>query len=336
MNKNNLCFFAFVVMTVHCLSQPYVGTIFIDEHIVSPSDSSVFVNATYTGQDLKTVFDRRVDDWVTINAFLFDVEWNDGLTSEAVVNPEFGTSALAEIMAEKYGRIIGQLPHCLRTDVHEIWIHQGKEDFGGGNNSILIHTTQADLYEAEGILEETLLHEACHTSLDATHAESADWLIAQSLDEVFISDYAKDNPKREDIAESFLAWIAVRHRADRISAQDFNAIIKAIPNRLIYFDEIVCDLFPLKVENVLSLNESNEELTDVVFYPNPAADVVQLKLEDEDFIGIIIYNSIGEIVIKSNYRNIQELNLSHLVSGVYYFSLNKEDGSQIIKKLIKK
>ena len=124
------------------------------------------------------MYDRRVNNWITINAFLFNASFNDGLTTEVQVNPEFGTSTAAGVEANKYATSVGRLPTALRRDVRALWIHQGVQPFGGGNNSILIHTGQADLYVADGILEETFVHEASHTSLDAAHAAAAGWLAA--------------------------------------------------------------------------------------------------------------------------------------------------------------
>ena len=65
--------------------------------------------------------------------------------------------------------------------------------------------------------KETLVHEAAHTSLDSAHASAAGWLAAQSADPTFISTYARDFPAREDIAETFVLYLAVRYRSDRIS-----------------------------------------------------------------------------------------------------------------------
>ncbi|MFW6224442.1 MAG: hypothetical protein ACOC4R_02150, partial [Bacteroidota bacterium] len=97
----------------------------------------------------------------------------------------------------------------------------------------------------DGILEETLVHEASHTSLNATHATSEGWIEAQDIDGAYISTYAKDYPEREDIAESFLPWLAVRYRRDRISDDDYNTITETIPNRLKYFDDMDFDMFPV-------------------------------------------------------------------------------------------
>ena len=165
------------------------------------------------------MFDRRVDDDVECEAYLFDATFDDGLTAEIQVNPEFGSEAAAQAEADKYGDVIGRLPTVLRADVETVTIHKGTRPFGGGNDNLLIHTGQSARYEADGILEETLVHEASHTSLDDAHAEAAGWLDAQRADAEFISNYARDNPIREDVAESFLPYLAIRYRADRIDGE---------------------------------------------------------------------------------------------------------------------
>jgi putative aminopeptidase FrvX len=109
-----------VMLPLSSPAQPYSGTIFIDPDIITDSDPSTLTSVTYTGQGVVTVYDRRPPGWVTINAYLFDVTWNDGLTSVAMVNPEFGSEAAAAVEAETYAHAIGKLPTCLREDVNEI------------------------------------------------------------------------------------------------------------------------------------------------------------------------------------------------------------------------
>lgn len=313
-----LFLFGFMMLTAIILSAqpPYSGTIFIDSDIITASDPSAIQSTTYTGQGMVTMYDRRIPDWVTVNAYLFDVVWEDGLTSVAQVNAEFGTLAAATVEAEKYGFLIGQLPVALRRDVDEIWIHQGVEPFGGGNRSILIHTGQTTLYENDGILEETLVHEASHTSLDADHAAHPDWLAAQSLDTTFISTYARDNPTREDIAESFLMWLAVRYRQDSISVQTYNTITQTIPARLAYFDSLQLDLSPF-VSNSPSLSINVYAPQGLKIYPNPTTDVIQIEMDlrlDED---IRVFNSIGQEVTQLSSFEDGQLNISRLPSGTY-------------------
>jgi hypothetical protein len=233
----------FIIQAVDAVP-PFWGTIFIDPDIITAADPTTYVGTTYSGQGYRWTYDRRVNDWTYINAYLFNTSFNDGLTAEIQVNPEFGSPAAAIVEAQKYSVAIGRLPTVLRTDVDSVWIHQGTQVFGGGNNSILIHTGQADLYSADGILEETLVHEASHTSLDAAHAASPGWLAAQVADGEFISNYAYLHPTGENIAETFLTYFAVRVQFERISQSIVNTIVNTIPHRLSYFESQSFNMYP--------------------------------------------------------------------------------------------
>lgn len=227
-------------------SPPFSGTIFIDPDIITASDPTTFQALTPKGQAFRTMFDRRVNAFVQLQAYLFDATFSDGLTAEVQVNPEFATVEAARAQAEKYALVIGRIPKALRVSVATVWIHQGVQPFGGGNNNLLIHVGQGDLYIAQGILEETFVHEAAHTSLDAAHANAAGWLTAQSRDGTFISTYARDNPTREDVAESFLPYLAVRYRPSRITQALANTIQQTIPNRIAYFDSLGLVMAPIQ------------------------------------------------------------------------------------------
>ena len=50
--------------------------------------------------------------------------------------------------------MIGKLPKLFRKEVETVWIHKGNEDFGGGNNNLLIHHERGLEYEKSGFLEE--------------------------------------------------------------------------------------------------------------------------------------------------------------------------------------
>jgi len=223
---------------------PFSGTIFLDPDIITENDPTAFVDITARGQGMRTMFDRRVNSFILVNAFLFDATYDDGLQIEMQVNPEFGANA-ALVEARFYAEVFGRLPSALRRDVETSWIHRGDEAFGGGNNNLLIHTGSIGQdYIAQGILEETLVHEASHTSLDADHAASSGWLAAQQSDNEFISTYARDFPDSEDVAESFLVIYALEFRRDRIDASLAETIQNTIPNRVAYFRNQNLDLYP--------------------------------------------------------------------------------------------
>lgn len=181
------------------------------------------------------MFDRRTASFETFNAHLFNARYGAATTVEIQVNPEFDVDA-ARGFAMLYGEAIGRLPAFYFADLETVWIHDGEELAGGGNNNILIHTVQGERYMADGILEELLLHEGAHTSLDSRHADNPAWLEAQRADGTFLSTYAQDNPSREDIAESIGPWLAVRFFRDRIDPDLAVLIETTIPNRLRYLD----------------------------------------------------------------------------------------------------
>ncbi|MEM6327038.1 MAG: hypothetical protein AAF791_07970 [Bacteroidota bacterium] len=278
---------------------PYSGTIFLDPDIVVPSDPTVFESATFSGRGLRTVFDRRANAFIQIDAYLVDLAFTDGTTIEAQINPEFGSASAAMTEAETYGRYVGQLARALRRDIDALWIHQGVEPFGGGNRSILIHTGQSDLYVSSGILEETLIHEAAHTSLDADHAQSAGWLSAQDADPTFISTYARDFPLREDIAESILPYLAVTYRRDRVSQEYIDTVTGAIPNRIAYFDAQTFDLSPFQASVAIAPPPPRGAVS-LSVSPNPVAAsasfTLRLALHDARHVRVDVVDVRGRKV----------------------------------------
>ena len=257
----SLC--AFIFFEDANAEPPYGGTIFHFPEAITSKDPSTFLDMKYEGQKQREMFDRRRNSWIKNSAYIFNAIFSDGSNIEVQVNSEFSSSENAFNYAEKYSKVIGQLPNILRKDVRTVWIHKGKNPFGGGNFNLLIHTDQGDEYISDGILEETLIHEASHTSLDwpgisKNHGISKGWIEAQKADKGYISDYAEDYPNREDIAESFLPWVVVRYKADRIGEKHRNKIIKAIPNRLRYFDLQGFDMRPLKLNEKKQDSKTNQ------------------------------------------------------------------------------
>ena len=216
---------------------PYEGTVFLDPNILTQSDPTALRSLTPRGRGDRIMFDRRVNGWITAHAYLFATQFDDGLAIEIQVNPEFSAAA-AVAEASKYAESIGRLPTLLRAGVETVWLHRGRKLFGGGNKNILIHLQMAEEYMRDGFLEEALMHEGAHSSLDPQHRRSPGWRAAQAADGKYISKYALDHPDREDLAESFVPYFAVRHRVDRLPKAMRETILKAIPNRVAYFDSL--------------------------------------------------------------------------------------------------
>ena len=267
---------------------PYRGTVHdIDAEIITDLDATALLGLEYTGRGNRTVFDRRPNSWVEIDAFLFDARFDNGAVIEVQVNPEFGDRSGAEQQAQRYAAAIGRLPSGLRAGVRTVWIHEGGPEhlLGGGNDNILIHTGEAENLSRRGTLEEALLHEAAHSSLDPSYKDDARWLDAQRTDGAYISTYARDYPDREDIAESIVAWIAMRYRRHRISRQAADTILGTIPNRIAFFDGLDLDMRPLPgKQHVHMLSTASEPLRDgfvrVINHTTKAGEVVIEPVDD--------------------------------------------------------
>lgn len=232
---------------------PFSGTVFIDPDILTAASPSTFTGLSFTGMGVRNMFDRRINAFADYTVFLFDATYSDmPFAVEFQVNAEFGSEAAAHAVAAFSAPIVGRMPRVLRTRLFEVWMHQGDQPFGGGNDSLLIHTGDgsgtglyADYYLAHGVMEEVLVHELAHTSLDPDHAAAPGWIAAQQADPEFISTYARDNPTREDVAETFVPWLALRCARAVLDAAVADAIEAAIPHRLAYFDAQAFDVSPV-------------------------------------------------------------------------------------------
>ena len=223
---------------------PYAGTVFITPDVLGPSDPTSFRSVTFAGRGMRDFWDRPAEMWTTVNAYLFDVQFT-GRELEFQIHPEFGSREAARAEVDTYAPLLGRIPAVLLSRAKEVEISASNNVWQGNGSAGIFHiyTGQGREYIRDGFVEEVFLHEGGHLSLDLAHANSAGWRSAQEADGVFISDYARDFPDGEDIAESILPYFAVRYRPERLTEADRYAILAAIPNRLIYFDEQGFDMF---------------------------------------------------------------------------------------------
>lgn len=217
---------------------PFEVTAYISPRVIDSGDPSSFRNIEYAGRGTRDIFDRRIGTWTQAEVFLFHVQYS-GRELEFQVNIEFGSVEAARREVDTYAPAFGQLPAFLMTGAREVEIHGGVENHGGNthNGTFHIHSGQGETDIRNGFLEEALIHEAAHVSLDSLHRMTPAWRAAQEADAGFISTYGRDHPDQEDLAESVLSWYAVRRRAERLDDDDRTAILEQIPNRLEYFDQ---------------------------------------------------------------------------------------------------
>ena len=224
----------------HTGTPPFRATTLISPQVIEPSDPTTLESITYAGRGELPHWDRRSESVITINPYLFDVRY-EGQVVEFRVYPEFGSREAAQAEVERYAHALGQMPAVLMPGIKHADIHPGE---GRWNASSTLGIIVIYPDREPGDYGEVFVHESTHTTLDLAHRDSSGWRAAQEADGVFISEYAWDNPDREDVAESFLAWFAVRYQSERLTTAETISILRTIPNRLIYFDEQGFDMSP--------------------------------------------------------------------------------------------
>lgn len=315
--RAHILFFAFLFFAALVnAGPPFSGTILLDGDVITDQDLTSYLGMEFKGQENRQMYDRRVSEWIINKAFLFQARFDDGLEIEVQVNSEFQNESSALRVAEKYLPSIGRLPNSLRQDVKTIWIHKGDKPFGGGNNNLLIHDIQGDRYISSFILEETFVHEASHTSLDRNHAKSSGWVLAQKQDPNFISTYARDNPTREDVAESFLPFLALEYREDRIPIRISSQIRNTIPNRLEYFRGINWDLHPFVPRKIIiSKWKYHNDLGKITLF---WSSLLERTYQIEESTDLIHWQNIGGEIKSEGLISDQTLSFSETVEGRFY------------------
>ena len=139
---------------------------------------------------------------------------------------------------------------------------------------------------------------------------------------------------REDIAESFLTWLAVRYRSSTISQHDYDSIIQTIPNRLAYFDSIVCDLYPLVINPTAMEDGLFDGKQTPLFYPNPSEGILYLNIKPGQDWKVSLMDVHGKWVFREMRSWGKEMDLSHLPEGIYIIEI-KDRASRVLTKWVK-
>ena len=216
-----------------------VGT---DFDFIQESDPDVFERLDYRGEGLPEMPDKRGGATQRQKAFLFVARFTDGTRVLLSIDADFGSEEAARKEALRYTPRLGRLPTALRDGVVRVVVHQGGEDTTAfsGEGLMVLYSENATKRIGTHDLEETVFHESVHAAWDPLHETSAAWLAAQERDGRFVTDYAAEKPKGEDLAESALFAFALTHHPKRIPRTDAARIRKAIPARI----EFVARLLP--------------------------------------------------------------------------------------------
>lgn len=239
---------------------PFQGTVWdLPSTLITEADPTSFRRVVeYVGELERHMWIYRDGQWHhgDQQAHVFEVAFRERSVEFQVLS-ELGDRAAAREEVDTYAPIIGRLPRALKEHVREVEImEEGPQrvsstarphDWGDPSAGMIsVHTQEASDVIRRGYMEEVFLHEGAHASLEADHRASHDWIDAQRSDPKFISTYAWDNPRREDFAETFSAWFAVRYRPETLSLDQEQQILEAVPARLAYLDRQGFDMAPYR------------------------------------------------------------------------------------------
>lgn len=235
-----------------CCAQDFDNLVYLNPNIIGPKDVSVLDSITFDGWSIQEVYDRRLSNYTNTEVAIFKVFWKQSGDMEVHVLKELidhsnQDSALNDYV-QPYAYMVGQLPSFLLKGIHRIVLLGGDEICSAADGSIYIHPAYTGNSKT-AFVEEVLIHEGGHASLDNVILASDEWKNAQQKDSLYISKYAKDNLETEDLAESILAWLSIRYRSERVSTEDSLIIASTIPNRLKLLDSYNFEVYPFDQPN---------------------------------------------------------------------------------------
>lgn len=213
------------------------GAAFIGPNTITESDPSTLQSVTFDRTETRVVPNNRFLVDTQTNVHIFQALYQNGTQFEMVVNQEITPFAEAERQARLYARILGQLDPVLIGGIRSVFIHPGDATFTSPSNGIVAHTGRAEKeFIPMGVLEEVMVHEAVHASIDRFYRGTGEWHQVQKSDVVFVSQYARDFAGSEDLTESYGAYLMVK-KASRNDATRVQRIRNGIPNRIRFFEE---------------------------------------------------------------------------------------------------
>ena len=214
---------------------PFGGTVYTEADILTDQDPSLLRGFSFVRMETSTQWDNRVNDDITTEFYRFAASYPGGQSVAFLVNGEYVDQAQARYAGRNYAFVLGQMPAILRKPVRKVVVHETGGDWSASPGEI---TIQDGFYEdeaADGALEESMIHETVHTSIDPIWEDTDAWKNAQRADGAFISTYGRDNPDSEDLAESFTLYLGLALNPERMPAELVATMQAVMPARLAFF-----------------------------------------------------------------------------------------------------
>ena len=330
--KNSKCYVLLIVLLLSFdlgAQMPLFPNSVVSNEIdfISEADPDSFTDLTFVGREDKEMPGAPDgSDLFDVNSFVFEAAFSDDETLEIWCHSSFSTEAAAREYADKLTPRLGKLPAFQRNMMDHVVIHNGD---GGAFAEIegqffILYSENMDDRISTNDLEETVFHESVHASYQFMYEDSPEWTGAQSADSAFVTEYAQENPRLEDIAESALFAYTYLTQPGRLPADVETWLERNMANRLAFFGNIY--------SQVTSLNDvpGRRELR---VYPNPTSGVFNLY-SGASLNGLLsVYNTNGELVKSKEYANQEQIEISliGLPVGLYVVSFPGYVNAKVFK-----
>lgn len=215
---------------------PFPNTVYFEPDVITADDPSAFRSVTYIGKIKEPDYSNNCDEeFAGDDFYLFEAGFTRGQTVAFYIDRKFASERAAQDITQIYAPILGQMPYLLRRGVDVVIVRAENENWCASTGQIEIEHGQYRSELADGALEESMMHETVHTTLDDVHADAIGWRKAQATDSVFVSEYAEELPDDEDLAETFTAYYGILQ--GRLTPEDEAVLLTTIPARLEYLQQ---------------------------------------------------------------------------------------------------
>ena len=183
------------------------------------------------------MYNKQSDELFVDGAIHFDVSY-PGQTLRINVNPKVSDPAQR---AREAAASVSRLPAPMRQMLLHVNIHDGDRGAWAEEDGrfFTLYEDNMAVRLANHDLDETVFHETAHVALDPIFRNDPDWASNQAADGDFITEYARDLPDREDVAESALFVWTMKYHPGRLPADVEAAVKQTIPNRLEYMSNML-------------------------------------------------------------------------------------------------
>ncbi len=213
-----------------------------DLDFIRPDDPGACWSMAPAGVGRTEMYDSRSDTLFVEAALHFDVRYPEQ-TLRINVHPDVGDP---EARAGQAAASVSRLPRQMRDELRYVNILNGDgsawaEDLG---RFFTLYDGLMARRLAEHDLDETVFHETAHVALDGVMSADPDWASNQAADGGYVTRYAAENPRKEDVAESALFAWTMTHYPGRLPAPVEARVREIMPNRLEYLGNMLAEFQP--------------------------------------------------------------------------------------------